>query len=134
MRDQAAYDGLDSQTLSNLLTNPGQRPDIHRAALSALSRRQPIERTRRLLGVLEAVISQPNQYDQHVMTAAIDILATDPDPEATEAMLRMLPKVIRADRESGLTDEFREYFCEALITRRREDDMTVWRSTIPDFS
>jgi hypothetical protein len=133
MRDQASYDGLDSQTLSNLLLNPGQRPEIHRMALSALSRRAGYDRTKRLLDVLRAVIQTPDRYDQRVMTAAIDILATDPDPGATEAMLHMLPAVLQSASKGreGLSREFREYFYEVLVTRRREEDIEVWREELP---
>jgi hypothetical protein len=132
MRDQAAYDGLDTQTLANLLLNPGQRPDVHRSALSALSRRNANERTRRILDVLQTVVQNPDKYDQQVMMATIDILATDPDWRATEAMLGMLPHVLKsAESKKGLIPEFREYFCEALVTRQREDDLDVWRESLP---
>src|SRR4051812_20754501 len=94
MSDQAAYDGLDTPALTNLLLNPNQRRDVHRAALSALSRHHPRERTERLLSVLKAVIEAPTRYDQEVMMATIDILATDPDSKATEAMIEMIPSVL----------------------------------------
>jgi hypothetical protein len=134
MRDQAAYDGLDTPALTNLLLNPNQRPEVHRAALSALSRRRPQERTQRLLDVLKAVIDSPKRYDQQVMVATIDILATDPNARATEALIEMLPSVLNAyELRTGLADEFREYFYEALVTRRREDDIEVWRKKLPDL-
>ncbi len=133
MRDQASYDGLDSQTLSNLLLNPAQRPEVHRMALSALSRRPSYDRTKRLLEVLRNVIETPDRFDQQVMMATIDILATDPSAEATQAMLHMLPGVLlSASRgKAGLNQEFREYFYEALVTRRREEDVAIWREELP---
>jgi len=135
VRDQATYDSLDNQTLSNLLLNPNQRPDVHRAALSAMSRRKPSERTHLLIDVLQNLVQNPDRHDQHVMLPLIDILATDPDAEATEAMLGILPSVLKSARgDGGLTHEFREYFYEALVTRQRIDDIEVWRDTLPQFS
>jgi hypothetical protein len=135
VRDQATYDSLDNQTLSNLLLNPNQRPDVHRAALSAMSRRKPSERTHLLLDVLQNLVQNPDRYDQHVMLSLIDILATDPDADATEAMLGILPSVLKSARGGGgLTHEFREYFYEALVTRQRIDDIEVWREALPQFS
>lgn len=132
MKDQASYDALDSATLLNLILNPGQRPEVHKAAISALSRRPPRDRTQHLLRVLKAVILDPKRYDLDVMMATIDILATDPDARATEAMIEMVPAVLNAaEKNTGLTHEFREYFYQALITRRREDDIEVWREEIP---
>src|SRR4051812_43972100 len=96
MRDQTSYDGLDTPGLVNLLLNPNARPDVHRSALSVLSRRHPRERTPRLLDVLKAVIDSPKRYDQQVMMSAIDILATDPDSTATEAMITMIPSLLNS--------------------------------------
>jgi hypothetical protein len=129
------YDSIDTPGLVNLLMNPNSRPEVHRAALSALSRRNPRERTPRLLDVLKVVIANPKPYDQQVMTSAIDILATDPDASATEAMIEMLPSLLEAfEKNTGLSSEFREYFFEALVTRRREDDLDVWRIELPKLN
>lgn len=134
MNDQAQYDTLDSLTLVNLLLNPAQRPEVHKGAISALSRRPPSHRTAQLLRVLKAVIENPKRYDLDIMMATIDILATDPDAKATEAMIEMMPAVLKAGQtHTGLTNEFREYFFQALITRRREDDLEVWREEVPRF-
>jgi hypothetical protein len=66
------------------------------------------------------------------MMATIDVLATDPDSKATEALIEMMPAVLNAaEMDTGLSDEFREYFYQALITRRREDDLEVWREEVP---
>jgi hypothetical protein len=132
LKEQASYDSLDSATLVNLLLNPAQRPEVHKASISALSRRPPRDRTQHLLRVLKAVIDEPKRYDLDVMMATIDVLATDPDSKATEALIEMMPEVLNAgEKNTGLTDEFREYFYQALITRRREDDLEVWREEIP---
>jgi hypothetical protein len=132
LNEQARYDGLDSATLVNLLVNPAQRPEVHKAAISALSRRPPRDRTQHLLRVLKVVIDDPKRYDLDVMMATIDVLATDPDSKATEALIEMMPAVLNAgEKNTGLTHEFREYFYQALITRRREDDLEVWREEVP---
>ena len=74
MKEQASYDSLDSATLVNLLLNPAQRPEVHKASISALSRRPPRDRTQHLLRVLKAVIDEPKRYDLDVLMATIDVL------------------------------------------------------------
>ncbi len=133
MADQDSYDLLDTPTLTNILLNPDQTPDIHRAALSALSRRDPYQRTPRLIEILKAVLKHPERFDQDVMMGVIDILATDPDPDATYAMIELLPVMLERtlDGKDPLKPEFREYFYTALITRQREEDLDVWRDMLP---
>ncbi|HEC21592.1 MAG TPA: hypothetical protein ENI95_01605 [Chloroflexi bacterium] len=137
-RDIHVYDSLDTPTLTNLLLNPAQHREIHRAALSALSRRSADQRCPRLVLILRNVISKPDRYDQEIMMAIVDILATDPDPKATIALFEVLPDML----EAGISDqegpkpkpEFREYFYKALMTRQRESDMDVWRVMLPQLS
>lgn len=135
MDEQYNYDMMDTRTLSNLLLSPFKRPEVHRAALSALSRRGAAERNTQLIAVLRSVVLGPEQYNQDVMMGVIEILATDPDADATAAMLEMLPAVLEKgiDGKDSLKPEFREYYYQALVTRQREDDLAVWGEMLPQL-
>ena len=133
MAEQHPYDALDISALTTLLLNPDRPPDVHRAVLSALSRRNPLDRTSSLVALLESMVQNPGRYDQEVMISCIDLLATDPSPDATEAMLEVLPSVLQTsmDGSDALKPDFREYFYTALITRQREGDLEVWADFLP---
>lgn len=135
MADQHPYDSLDIAALTSLLLNPDRPADVHRSALSALSRRSAFDRTSSLVSLLKSMVNNPGRYDQDVMMALIDILATDPTPAATEAMLEALPAVLGSAMDSGdaLKREFREYFYTALVTRQREGDLQVWAESLPEL-
>lgn len=135
MADQHPYDMLDISALTTLLLNPDRPPDVHRAVLSALSRRSPFDRSSSLLALLKSMVQNPGRYDQDVMISCIDILATDPTPQATAAMLEALPSVLSTgmDGTDALKPEFREYFYTALVTRQREGDLKVWAEALPDL-
>jgi hypothetical protein len=132
-RGAQSYDLLDTPTLTNLLLNPNQHREIHRATLSAFSRRSAEHRCPRLVLILRNVIKNPTQYDQDVMMSVIDILATDPDPRATDAFLEALPDVLDTGMggEPTLKREFREYYYAALLTRQRPTDLEVWSAKLP---
>ncbi len=127
------YERMDINELTKVLLAAEHRPDVQRAALSALSRRDPLQRNSRLVLVMEHIIRYPDRYDQDVMTTVIDILATDPTPYATSAMLDMLPAIVKPLLEGGpaLKPSFREYFYQALNTRRRKEDLAVWGEMLP---
>lgn len=133
MADQSSYDSLDTPMLTNLLLSPEQRPEVHKGALSALSRRSPAQRTSQLIRVLKNIADFPERYNQDVMMLVIDLLATDPDPDATLAMLEMLPRVleIAIENKDALKPEFREYYYTALVSRQRDSDLNVWREMLP---
>ncbi len=135
MADQHPYDMLDIAALAALLLNPDRPPEVHRAALSALSRRSPYDRTSTLVDLLHSMVSNPGRYNQDVMMSLIDILATDPTPQATAAMIEALPAVLAAalDGSDALGSDFREYFYTALVTRQREGDLKVWAEALPEL-
>ncbi len=132
---QHPYDQLDIAALSALLLNSDRPPEVHRAALSALSRRSPYDRTSTLVSLLKSIVSNPGRYNQDVMMSLIDILATDPTPQATAAILDSLPTVLGAAMEGSdaLNADFREYFYTALVTRQRDGDLEVWAEALPEL-
>lgn len=135
MSDQNPYDILEIEALMVLLLNPEKPAHVHRAALSALSRRSPYDRTSRMVDLMKSMVNNPGRYDQDVMMALIDILATDPDSQATLAMIESLPHVLgtAVDGTDALKPEFREYFYTALVTRQREGDIEVWQEMLPQL-
>jgi hypothetical protein len=135
MDQHSSYDALDTPTLTNLLLNADQNPDVHRGALSALARRSAYQRSATITTILRSVLRNPGRYDQDVMMALIDILATDPEAEATAAMIDVLPEMLEhgMDPRSELRPEFREYFYTALVTRQRQDDLLVWGEMLPQL-
>ena len=81
------------------------------------------------------MVQNPGRYDQEVMMACIDILATDPDAQATISMIESVPAVLGTamDGSDALSPEFREYFYTALVSRQREGDLEVWAEFLPGF-
>jgi hypothetical protein len=100
-----------------------------------LARRGAYQRSSTIITILRSVLRYPERYDQDVMMALIDILATDPEAEATGAMLEVLPDMLDSgmDPRTALKPEFREYFYTALVTRQREDDLVVWGEMLPEL-
>jgi hypothetical protein len=135
MSDQNPYDAVDLAALTTLLLDPDKPAHVHRSALSALSRRSPFDRTSRLVTLLKSIVLNPGRYDQEVMMVCIDILATDPDAQATLAMIEALPAVLNTamDGSDSLRPEFREYFYTALVSRQREGDLEVWAEALPQM-
>ncbi len=133
--NQSNYDALDVQALSSLLLNADMSPEVHRGALSALARRSPYQRSTLIIQILRSVMSHPDRYDQEVMMALIDILGSDPNADATAAMLEVLPDMLEQalDPKRALKPEFREYFYQTLVTRQREDDLSVWGEMLPNL-
>lgn len=129
------YSTLDVNTLTHVLTDPGQPADNHQRALSTLLRIKPDERRSRLIIIIRKMLQVPDGYDDDVKCALVEALATDPHPAATAAMLQVLPDILsEAMSEShAIPDTFREYFYQALITRSRESDLDVWRETMPQL-
>jgi len=130
------YAAVDLYTLTNILMSPGNRPDVYRDVLSAFARVHPDDRRTRLGQILLRVVEHAGRYDLDVMTAVIDLLATDPDPKATATMLEAVPVMLQAgaDRDTLVSDGFREYFYQALLTRRRDEDRDIWMESINSFS
>jgi hypothetical protein len=132
---QQVFEMMDLDSLTNILLTANQRPDVQRAALSAMSRRSPLQRNAKLALIIEQVVRYPDRYNQDVMMSLIDILATDPEPDATATMIEVLPEVLDAAMRpgSGLKPEFRRYFYQALVSRRRESDIPVWQEMLPQL-
>ncbi len=129
------YDTMDINELTAMLLSTASPPEVQRAALSALSRRHPVQRNSRLVLTMQYVVKYPDQYDQDLMMSVIDILATDPDAYATTAMLDVLPEVVNPllEGREALAPEFRLYFYQALSTRKRAEDMAVWKEMLPQL-
>ena len=127
------YEKLDIQTLSNLLTNPDNLPEVHRGAFSALLKIESEERRRQIAVVVRSMLQAPSRYSNELIVEAVEILATDPHPDATEAMLNILPDMVTLgvkDRDA-VPHDVREYFYQALVTRTREADLSVWNEMLP---
>lgn len=135
MSEQNPFDAVDLAALTTLLLDPDKPAHIHRNALSALSRRSPFDRTSRLVTLLKSMVQNPGRYDQEVMMSCIDILATDPDSQATLAMIESLPGVLGTamDGSDALKPDFREYFYTALVSRQRDGDLEVWGEFLPEL-
>lgn len=133
--DQDTYDRLEIPALTSILLNPDSPVEAHRGALSALSRQDQLHRISSLIQVLKSISRHPGRYDLDVMMNVIDLLATEPDADATVAFIEVLPAIL----ETGITGrnelkpEFREYYYAALLTRQREDDLEVWAEMLPQL-
>ena len=77
--------------------------EIHRAALTAFSHRGPRERNKPLVDVLGAILRNPTRWHPDIPEGIIDLFATDPSPEATYAMLEVLPNILDHDIGLGTT-------------------------------
>lgn len=127
------YDALDIAELTSIVYSANVEPQKRREAISALARRDPIERNSRVVLALQYVCKYPDRYDLEDMTSLIDILATDPQAEATAAMVEVLPEIVIPviEETSGLARDFREYFYSAMVTRQREEDIDIWAEVLP---
>lgn len=135
-QQHSVYNTLDVDTLTNILLSSRNRPEMHKEALSAMARISPDERRSRLVQIVQNVITHAGDFDQDIMSAAFDLLATDPAPEAAEAMLMLLPAFSKSamERSNPLSKGFREYYYMTLMTRRREGDMQMWQTQLSQFS
>lgn len=126
---------LDAQTLTNLLTDPYQSPDIHRRACNALADVKPDERRNRLISVMQTMIAEAGKYDTDVMMSVVDLLGTDPHADATVALVQVLPDILTTavEHPDALPAPFRQYFYSALMTRFREDDLAAWARLLPQL-
>lgn len=127
------FDKMDSAALRDAMMNPDSGEEIHKIALEALSKRTPKDRNENLVQVLRVILRAPDKWQPDVPRGIIDVFATDPDPEATTAMLDLLPDVLEVNALQGspLVQELCEYYYEVLSTRQRDDDLEVWMGYIP---
>ena len=84
MDDMDALSHFDLDTLVATIIDVELTEEVHRKAISVLIKCDPIARNPFLVRVMKAIASRPSVYDHESMMALVDILATDPDPEATE--------------------------------------------------
>jgi len=133
MSDQQSYDMLSIDALVNILVNPDSPADAHEAAFRAFCNVDSSLRQTEMTKVLRAMVRHAHRYNSELMMDAVEILATDPDSNATATMIEVLPDVLQAGMtgKNDLTVEFREYFYQAVVTRAREDDLTVWSEMLP---
>lgn len=127
------YDQMNTSELTNTLLAANQKDHIRREALSALTRRGRIVRNSRLALAIQYVLRYPDRYDQAIMEEALDVLATDPHPDATSVMLELLEDITNSvlDADKTASFEFRKYYYQVLISRQREEDLTVWQEFLP---
>lgn len=130
---EVSLERLDLQTLTNLLLNPHQRKETQQKVVSTFAGLPPSVRTGHLTRVLRAMMTSPTAFDHDLMMSVVDLLATDPAPAATEAMFDLLPLIVGAEARSGkgISNDFRDYYYQALATRRREGDRAVWLERLP---
>jgi hypothetical protein len=130
-----SFSTLDAQTLTNLLTDPHQSTEIHRRACNALADIKPDERRNRLINVMQTMVAEAGLYDTDVMMSVVDLLGTDPHPDATVAMVQVLPDILSTavEHPDALPAPFRQYFYSALMTRFREDDLAAWARLLPQL-
>lgn len=128
-------EGLDAETLTNLVTNPDQPPAIHRKAFDQLMQVNATERRRRLIVIMQSMVRYPAAYDEELKMATVELLGTDPHPDATVAMVEVLPDILSKAITSGdeLSSDFRDYYYRALITRAREADLAAWSRLLPQL-
>jgi hypothetical protein len=126
------YSALPPANLIDLLLKAHDQPEVRQLILAELSTLTPRRRGPAVMSALRLMVRRRESYSSEVMFSLVDLLATDPTPEATQAMLDVLPAITLEAHHSDtpLSEEFRRYFYEALVTRRRETDLPVWRENI----
>ena len=67
------YSKLDVYTLTNLITNPESKPDIHRKAFDALAALTADSRREHLTTVVKAIFKRPDKYDHSLLYDAIEL-------------------------------------------------------------
>jgi hypothetical protein len=99
------YRKLDVVTLLNILLDNPDKPSLQREALDQLRTLPPDTRSASLIQALKGMVHYHTRNDVGVLTGIVDLLATDPNPEATRAMLDVLPIIAkrRSRRSSANT-------------------------------
>lgn len=130
------YTGIPASTLVHLVISAHDDPVTQRKALAELAKLSPQRRGSQLILALRSMMERPQLYELDIMYAIIELLATDPNPDATRAMIEVLPNIAQAQKKGTgpLTLDLRGYFYQALATRRRDTDRAVWREMLPQLS
>jgi len=125
----------DLGTLRTILLNKHLSDADRLEILRELGRLDPSHRSDVLSRAFQDVLRKPDA-NSGLIPSLVELLATDPEPSATEVMLDMLPLMAHAGadhRGGNIPRDARSYFYEALITRRREDDRKVWARRLPQL-
>ena len=123
----------DLGTLRTILFNRHLSDADRLEVLRELGRLDPAQRSDVLSRAFQDVLRKP-EANVGLIPSLVELLATDPEPGATEVMLDMLPLMAHAGadhRGGNIPHDARTYFYEALITRRREEDRKVWARRLP---
>ncbi len=128
LTDRSRFAQADLRTLVNLARTPNQQPEVLADIIAEFSRLSAPARSENLAMILRTLLRNAKRYHD-LITSVIELLATDPNASATEAMIGLLADVTHGD--TALSDEQREYFYEALLTRRRDTDLPEWRARMP---
>jgi len=123
----------DLGTLRAILLNKHLSDADRLEVLRELGRLDPEQRSDVLSRAFQDVLRKPD-VNLGLIPSLVELLATDPEPSATEVMLDMLPLMAHAGadhRGGNIPRDSRTYFYEALITRRREEDRKVWARRLP---
>ena len=126
---------VDLGNLTAMLLNANLSASDQQEALRELARQEPSERARLFRDLFHKSAQNPQKYHA-LLESLVELLATDPEPQATVVMLDILPFVAEAGASGGrgaIPKELRSYFYEALLTRRREDDRRVWAERLPEL-
>jgi hypothetical protein len=126
------YSALPPANLIDLLLKAHDQPETRRLIFAELSTLTPRRRGPAVMNALRLMARKREFYSGEVMFSLVELLATDPTPEATQAMLDVLPAItLEAHHgDTPLSAEFRRYFYEALATRKRDTDLPIWREAI----
>jgi hypothetical protein len=125
----------DLGTLRTILLNKHLSDADRQEVLRELARQDPGTRSEVLARAFQDVLRKP-EANSELISSLVELLATDPEPSATEVMLDMLPLMAHAGadhRGGNIPRDDRSYFYEALITRRREEDRRVWAQRLPQL-
>lgn len=116
-------------TLVDVLLSAPENAELQRQVIQELALQRPDKRADYLAQALRRMLSAPASYGP-TLDAIVELLATDPGPEATHSMLGILPILARASLRTRSSPplSFRTYFYEALATRHRTTDLVAWQA------
>ena len=129
------FTGIPAPTLVHLVLDARDDPVTQRKALAELAKLAPNRRNKHLIEALRQMVREPQLYQADITYSIVELLGTDPNPEATRAMIEVLPHVAHAQKKGTgpLTLDLRSYFYEALTTRQRDTDRVVWDEMLPQL-
>jgi hypothetical protein len=116
-------------TLVDVLLSAPENAELQRQVMQELALQRPDKRADYLAQALRRMLDDPAAYGE-TLYAIVELLATDPGPEATRSMLAILPILARSSLRSRFSppEDFRAYFYKALATRHRTTDLVAWQA------